>query len=520
MDIERCPDGSSRMDDRISLQPSKPQQLFLRFLHGGRAMVLLRAGVLTTVVALIDWRFDVNISFGFLYLFPMLMVGGYLARWQIALVAALYTGLCEAFGTFPWAPAVGIPRLILTFAAFFGTGLFVFEAARNRRLANQHLAEIEKEVGLRREAEEQLRFLIESSPATIFTLDGDGKVLLANDAAHRLLGMEAHKLEGQYISQYFPALAVVPPITADTQAFRTVMECRGWRQNGEVLLAHIWFSTYRTVSGPRLAAVVFDASEDLREREEFSLQQLSAASKILVGAVCHEIRNMCGAIAAVHAKLARNERLSRSEDFRALGSLVEGLGMMAGLELQQTRQPETESIDIHPVLEDLRIVIEPSFRESGISVRWEVPESLPPVSAEPQALLQAFLNITKNSQRAMENQQRKELTVRAGRDGNALIVRFIDSGHGIVAPDQLFKPFQPGANATGLGLYLSRAFVRAFQGDIKYEPRETGCCFAVVLTPVWGQPDEPLDTQHGENPPAAARRSHTLPREPQPAARQ
>jgi two-component system sensor kinase FixL len=243
------------------LQQSKPQHQLLRLLHGSRTLVLLRAGIFTTVIALIDWRFDVNISFGFLYLFPMLMVGGCLARWQIALVAALYTGLSETFGSFPWTPAVGIPRLILTFAAFFGTGLFVFESARNRRLANQHLAEIEKEVGLRREAEEQLKFLIESSPATIFTLDAHGKVLLANDAAHRLLGMEPHKLEGQYISRYFPALAVVPPITAETQAFRTVMECRGWRLNGEVLLAHIWFSTYRTVSGPRLAAVVFDASD-------------------------------------------------------------------------------------------------------------------------------------------------------------------------------------------------------------------------------------------------------------------
>ena len=501
------------------MQQRKAQQLFLSFLQGGRVAVLLRAGVLTTVVALIDWRFDVNISFGFLYLFPMLMVGGCLSRWQIALVAALYTGLSEEFGAFPWTPAVGIPRLILTFAAFFGTGLFVFEAARNRRLANQHLAEIEKEVGLRREAEEQLRFLIESSPATIFTLDGSGKVLLANDAAHRLLGMESHELEGQYISRYFPALAVVPPITADTQAFRTVMECRGWRRNGEVLLAHIWFSTYRTESGPRLAAVVFDASDDLREREEFSLQQLNAASKILVGAVCHEIRNMCGAIGAVHTKLARNERLSRSEDFRALGSLVEGLGRMAGLELQQTRQTETDRIDIHPVLEDLRIVIEPSFRESGISIRWEVPESLPLVSAEPQALLQAFLNITKNSQRAMENQPRKELTVRVSLDSSALVTRFIDSGHGVGAPDQLFKPFQPGADATGLGLYLSRAFVRAFQGDIKYEPRETGCCFVVVLAPAWEQLERPLETEHGENPPAAARRSHAISGEPQPAAR-
>jgi len=447
------------------------------------------------------------------------MVGSRLNRWQIALAAALYTGLSEEFGSFPWAPEVGIPRLILTFAAFFGTGLFVFESARNRRLANRHLREIEKEVGLRREAEEQLRFLIESSPATIFTLDGNGKVLLANDAAHRLLALEPHTLEGQYISRYFPALAVVPLITGEKQAFRTVMECRGWRQNGEVLLAHIWFSTYRTLLGPRLAAVVFDASDDLREREEFSLQQLQAASKILVGAVCHEIRNMCGAIAAVHAKLARDERLSGSEDFRALGSLVEGLGRMAGLELQQTRHSETESIDIHAVLEDLRIVIDPSFRESGISIRWDVPDSLPLVSAEHQALLQAFLNIAKNSERAMEDQYRKELTVRVSLESNALVVRFIDSGHGVAAPEELFKPFQPGARATGLGLYLSRAFVRAFQGDIKYEPREAGCCFAVVLAPAWDRLEEPLETEDGENPPAAARRSHTLSGEPQPAAR-
>jgi PAS domain S-box-containing protein len=504
---------------RISLQQGTPEQPFLRFLQVGRTMAWLWAGAFTTVVALVDWRFDVNISFGFLYLFPMLIVGSRLSRWQIGLAAALYTGLSEAFGSFPWTPEVGIPRLVLTFAAFFGTGLFVFESARNRRLANKHLQEIETEVGLRREAEEQMKFLIESSPATIFTLDGKGQVLLANDAAHRLLGIEPRALEGQYISRFFPALAVVPPMAQETQTFRTVMECRGWRQSGEVFLAHIWFSTYRTASGPRLAAVVFDASDDLREREEFSLQQLQVASKILVSAVCHEIRNMCGAIAAVHTKLARNERLSRNEDLRALGSLVEGLGRMAGLELQQTRQHETEHIDIHSVLEDLRIVIEPSFRESDVSIRWEVPESLPRVSGEHQALLQAFLNITKNSQRAMENQHRKELTIRADLDGNALVVRFIDSGHGVSTPEQLFKPFQPGANATGLGLYLSRAFVRAFQGDIKYEPCEAGCCFAVVLTPVWDQPDEPSESENSENPPTTARRSHALSREPEPSTR-
>src|SRR5438034_259879 len=80
------------------------------------------------------------------------------------------------------------------------------------------------------------------------------------------------------------------------------------------------FSTYCTSAGPRLAAVVFDSSDGLRDREEFSLQHLLAGSRILVSAVCHEIRNLGGAIAAVHAQLARTNGLTSNEDFRTLGS--------------------------------------------------------------------------------------------------------------------------------------------------------------------------------------------------------
>jgi len=169
------------------LNQTTPQQIVLRFLQGNRTLVLLRAAAAIAVIALVDWRFDVNISFGFLYLFPMLMVGSCLTPWQIAGVAALCTGLVEAFDPFPWATAIGSSRIFLTFAAFTGAGLYVFESARNRRLASQHLSDVEHEMDLRREAETQLKVLIESSPACIFTLDAEGRVLLANDAAHRLL---------------------------------------------------------------------------------------------------------------------------------------------------------------------------------------------------------------------------------------------------------------------------------------------------------------------------------------------
>src|SRR3984893_833979 len=183
----------------------------VRVLQGSRATVLLWAAIFITVIALVDWHFEDNISFGFLYLFPMLMVGGCLTRWQIAGVAALCTALTEAFDPFPWVMPVGVSRVILTFAAFFGAGYYGFGAARSRRLVNQHLGQIEREVELRRKTEEQLEFLISSSPATIFTLDANGNVLLANEAAHRLLRVEKGKLQGLSIAHFFPALASVPP---------------------------------------------------------------------------------------------------------------------------------------------------------------------------------------------------------------------------------------------------------------------------------------------------------------------
>ncbi len=51
--------------------------------------MLVRAVILIALIALIDWRVETNVSLGFLYLFPMLMVGVSLNRWQIGIVGAL-----------------------------------------------------------------------------------------------------------------------------------------------------------------------------------------------------------------------------------------------------------------------------------------------------------------------------------------------------------------------------------------------------------------------------------------------
>ena len=489
------------------------------FLRGGTKSTLLKAAVLIAVIAFADWRADKDVTLGFLYLFPMLMVGSVLKRWQIAVAATLCTLLTELFDSFDWRPSAGIPRDILIFSAFLGMGLFVYEVVRSRHAALTHLKQIESESEARRAAEEQLKVLVDSSPVAIFTADTYGTVLQANDAAHRLFALSPGTLPGRTIRQYLPSLVNVPAPEANGPSFRTVMQCRGQRQDGEAFLADIWFSTYRTTVGSRLAAMVLDTSEDLRNREEYSLHQLLAASRILVGAVSHEVRNVCGAIAVVHENLTRNSSLAHNKDFEALGTLIQTLEKIAALELRQTPYPAAR-VDLPALLEELRIVIEASLRDEGIDVSWDIEPGLPAVWADRQSLMQVFLNLTKNSQRAMLDRPSRQLRIVARAEGHRVAVRVQDTGGGVLDPKHLFRPFQPGAQSTGLGVYLSRALLRSFRGDLRYEPEPrcgaapAGSTFIVELSLA---PTGNLKETYGPgNPDSAGGRSRPVPGQPQP----
>lgn len=492
-------------------------------LKGSRSQALTRAGVMIAVVALLDWRVEGNVFFGFLYLFPMLMLGSYLPRWLLATVAVGCTFLAEWLGPGHWLPGAGVPRDVFIFTAYFGTGLFAYESGRNRQLTLQHVQEIEQEVELRRDAEQQLKVLIESSPAAILTMDAGGRVLMANEAAHRLLGFQPDTLPSWNIKAFVPALGSVPSGDQSAPSFRTAMRCSGRRRDGEAFLADVWFSSYQTKPGPRLAAMLMDVSEDLRDREEFSLHQLMAGSRLVVSAVSHEIRNLCGAISVVHANLSRDPGLGQNEDFQALSSLVEGLEKVATLELRQSAgSQQMTSVDLYSLVDELRIVTEAPLRESDIVIHWELPDGLPRVWADRHNILQIMLNLIKNSQRAVEEAAQKEITISADDEAERIVLRIRDTGPGVASPERLFQPFQSGAESSGLGLYISRAFARAFEGDLRYESEPGGrWCFALYLTPFggWGSDGKALETnEHDQD--SADRRPHAVPRSAEPLARE
>lgn len=442
--------------------------------------MLAASGCLIGAVSLADFlHLGGGVPLGALYLLPVLVASIRLKRTEILIVAALCTLLREVLGQ---AAQDGLVlRTLIGMVAFAGSGLFVSEVVERRRRRHDYQREIDEQTVLRKEAEQQLRVLTETSPAAILTIDTEGQIRLANYAAHEMLGFDQQSLAGEPIGSYLPPLASVPQAESGGRILRTMLECKGRRKNGEVFPAHVWLSSYQSASGPMLAAIVLDTSEELRDRESLGFDQLMRSSRILVRAVSHEIRNVCAAIAVVHANLRRVPGMEHNEDFQALGNLVEGLGRLVSTELRTSSHKTPEDVQLSEVLEEFRIIVEPSFAEEDAVVRWMIPDDLPLVSADRHGLLHVFMNLARNSQRAIRGCEDRRLIVGASVEGDRVVIRFSDSGPGVKHPEELFKAFQQQSDGAGLGLYLSRALIRSFAGELRYEPQSYGSCFAVLL---------------------------------------
>jgi PAS domain S-box-containing protein len=437
--------------------------------------------VLVAVIAWVDWLLP-TISIGFLYLIPVLLAAAALNTVQILVLAAICGFLREAFDPLEWSPGAS-GRMLVSTAAFAMTGFFVTELNQRRRMLVAHLSEREEQMRLRREAEMQVRVLIETSPLAILTIDSSGCVKLANESACQLLGFESGGLPGQQVQSYLPTLYRLLK-TNRTSSLRTNVECKGVRRSGEVFLAHVWLSTYSIGSGPGLAAVVWDSSENLRDREGAGFQSMMETSRVLVGAISHEIRNLAAAAAAAHAGLARYQEMASDEQYQVMGTLIRGLEQIASSGLHAAAGREVGTADLGMVLDEARIVIEPTLREAGISVVWEISDNLPLVQVDHHSLLRVILNLARNSRQALEKEPVKEVTISTAAESDLVLVRFRDSGPGVAHPEELFRPFQAGAHAFGLGLYVSRAILRSQGGGLRYEPQPTGSCFTVELWPV------------------------------------
>jgi two-component system, OmpR family, sensor histidine kinase KdpD len=105
-------------------------------------------------------------------------------------------------------------------------------------------------------------------------------------------------------------------------------------------------------------------------------------------------------------------------------------------------------------------------------VEVDVPETLPPVRADPALLERVVANLVDNA--LAHAPDAVPVRVEAGEVGGKVLIRVIDRGPGISPSDRdrVFEPFQRLGDApshgagVGLGLAVARGFTRAMGGEL------------------------------------------------------
>ena len=436
---------------------------------------ILIASVTGTIVIAAATYYAPGDALGLLYLAPVIGIACLVQRRLLVVLAALVCAVLRVNIPFtPVRPEVALPQLLLGFLAFAGVGICVYQY-----LAIQHQSE-EQTTQLQR-AHKEAQYLIESSPAAVVTVSTNGEIILANYSARQLLGLgETDPEKPEQLTDYVPVLKEALKSPFNASFVRTMIEGSAKNRAGDPFFVQMWISSYDSGDGPRTAVIFSDASENLRDREELGLRQLLTSSHIVAGAVSHEVRNLSAAASVIYGNLEKRPDLSGDPDFSALGTLIRSLRQIASSEIP-TFEERSAGVEVKGLLDELRIIIASSFRDDEIELVWEIADALPRVRADRPALLQVMLNIVQNAARIVKGQKNSLVRITGYLLENHVIVSVADSGPGLSSPDNTFQPFQQGATSTGLGLYVSRAIVRTFGGELLYDNRARGGCFVIHL---------------------------------------
>src|SRR5262249_60700188 len=134
--------------------------------------------------------------------------------------------------------------------------------------------------------------------------------------------------------------------------------------------------------------------------DDVRLDHRAKTSLILMSALAHEVRNACAAVLVVQKNLSRLSELQHNEDVQALSMLIQSLEKISAMELQVSPTQTAGVVELTSVLDELRVLIESAYHESEMEIDWQIQNFLPRVWADRYGLVQVFLNLARNSQRA------------------------------------------------------------------------------------------------------------------------
>lgn len=331
----------------------------------------------------------------------------------------------------------------------------------------------------------------------VITLDLEGRLVSANEAAESILGLEDKKWKRVSFKEVWPEDN--PLVRMLDKCLQTETPCRNQeisletgsgRQRTLMINTSFLQDARETTIG---ALVVIHDITELKVLEARMRQsdRLAALGTLSAG-LAHEIRNPLAAVKTFVQLLPKKItsptffdkfQVTVPRELNRINDLIENL-------LQLARPPKLK-FKMTPLTDSLAEAADlyrDKLEAANITLEIQKEEPLPELWADATHLIRAFSNLILNAKEAMPDGGGLTITVQPLENGVQL--QFIDTGMGMdqATKENIFNPFFTTKDkGTGLGLAMTHKIIEEHGGDIQVSSSPgQGTTFTLKLPAVQG----------------------------------
>ncbi|MEJ0052165.1 MAG: PAS domain S-box protein [Methylovirgula sp.] len=366
------------------------------------------------------------------------------------------------------------------------------------------------------EREAHLQSVLDTVPDAMVVIDVQGIMQSFSTAAERLFGYSAAEAIGQNVKILMP-----PPYQEQhdnylgrylTTGERRIIGIRrlvvGRRKDGSTFPMELSVGEMRSGERRFFTGFVRDLTE--RKEAELRLQELESelihmsrftALGEMASTLAHELNQPLTAVANY---LRGGRRLLESGNSDNIPMAREAMdraadqALRAGQIIRRLREFVARGESERRIENLVRLIEEASalalvgIKETGVRVSFLFESRSTLVLADKIQIQQVLLNLMRNAVEAMQEVERRELTVSTYKEDNETVrIDVLDTGPGI-APEivhQLFQPFiTTKRQGMGVGLSISRTIVESHGGRLWAEPdADGGTVFHLTLKTIAGE---------------------------------
>ena len=341
--------------------------------------------------------------------------------------------------------------------------------------------------------------LLDSLVTGVFLLDRELRVTYLNAAGQTLLGLSPNQALGRRIGELARGAETLLPMFERALKGGEAMVQRelAWPAPGGIDRILDCAVTEVVLGGsPSLLLEIEDITQHRRLTRENALLAQLGGSRLMIRQLAHEIKNPLGGVRGA-AQLLERELLDPAlkEYTRVIISETDRLTNLLDSMLGPGRPPAKQLVNVHELLERVYHLLRSEAAE-GVTIERDYDPSLPPLTVDPNHIIQAMLNLGRNAIQALAgaNAPAPRLVLRTrvasnigvGGRSHRLVasIQFEDNGPGVPAEiqDTIFYPLVSGrADGTGLGLGLAQDLVSRHGGLIEFDSVPGRTIFVIYL---------------------------------------